>query len=136
LINPAGYVQGMPFAPALKGGALRLFPELKSLPLHQRLDRRRVRYWPLEQASASDWLPVGWLIKLQRRENASATLLPREPAAAIADIMKEAWSKTRRTSISNFKTLARTVASAQCYQLVYSDLNDAAELLKRLCHDG
>lgn len=135
LVNPSGRVQGMPFAPAMKMGATRLIPDLKELPVHQRLDGRRLRYWPIERRPRRDWTSVRWLIKLQRRNGMPATLVRRDPVDALADIMKEAWSKSRRTSVGNFRMLKDALANARCHELFYSDLDEAVQLLKRLCRD-
>lgn len=133
LLDAAGRVQGVPFAPAMKAGAARLMPALKALPLHRRPDGKWLRYRPVEAAPRPGWHAARRLVRLQRRRGAAAALVPMEPVDALAAFMKEAWSPSRTTSPTNFRALRSLVAGAECHALSYWDLDEAVRLLKRHC---
>ena len=140
LLDRSGRVQGVPFAFTAKAGSwpliTRFRPEIRSLAIHQRFDERRVRYLPAANPAEAGWKPLGWIIKLRREAGAPAALHPRNPADALSDLMEEAWSRSGHSKVADMHMLVGIVSNALCHELVYSDLDDAVGLLKRICRDG
>lgn len=139
LIDHAGHVQGLRFAPAIKTGSWRLIADLRAdlacAPVHHRLDGKRIRFLsPGRDSSGS--LPVRWIISLQRRENAPATLVREDPVDALAALVREAYSSRGRASSADIQLLAELVSGAQCHTLIYSDLDEAVRTLAGLCADA
>jgi len=135
LLDARGRARGVPFAPTVKIGATRFFPGLEKLPVHRRLDGRRLRYWPMEPLPRRGWMPVRWLVRLRRRSGIAAELVPSEPMDALAGIMGEALTRSGQASVGDFHALKYLVAGAECHELHYSDLGDAVRLLTRLCRN-
>lgn len=135
LLDARGRAQGVPFAPTVKIGATRFFPGLEKLPVHRRLDGRRLRYWPMEPLPRRGSVPVRWLVRLRRRRGQPAELVPSEPISALSGIMREALTGSGQASVGDFHALKTLVAGARCHELHYSDLGDAVRLLTRLCQD-
>lgn len=137
MMNAGGQVQGLPFLPAIKPGAWRLIAsrcsDLSRLSVHVRPDGKRVRY-PTPHALA-DQSPagVGWILKLRRGKGNAARLAPLPASAAIKHLLSEAASPSGDVSRATFDTIARMVKAARSYELHYSDLDEAATLIRGLC---
>ena len=140
LMDHSGLVRGVPFPLTAKSGSWPLVqgfrPDLGRTRIHRRLDGKRVRYLPPTEPARPDWTPVRWVIRLRRKGGSSATLKPREPADALADLLGEAYSKSGGTTVENLRMLIGVVSTARCHELIYSDLNDAVRALERLCADA
>jgi hypothetical protein len=136
LVDHAGRVEGMRFAPAIKTGAWRLISnfraDLSSAPIHHRLDGKRIRFLSPGNGSG-DAVPVRWIISLERRESASAVLVQEDPVDALAALTRDAYSSRGAASSEDIRMLVQLVSRAQCYRLVYSELNEAVRTLAGLC---
>ena len=58
------------------------------------------------------------------------------PIDALTDVMAEAYAPSHRTSAADFAMFVDFVEHSRCYELHYSDLDKAVELLTGLCADG
>lgn len=138
LIAPNGDAAGVPLAPAVKSGAwaiVRQFhPEFDQAPVYRRPDGKRVRYLGLQSVAADMRRSVGWIVFINRT-GTPAQLRPLEPAEALSRLMEGSYSPGGRTDRDTVKSLVRTVASASAFELTYSDLTEANDLIVRLC-DG
>lgn len=135
-----GTASGIPFAPAVKTGAWSLVGALRSdlwtTEAHERLDEKRVRYPPPPAGARSEPLPLGWLIRLDRRDDGPASLSPLEPADALADLIAGAYSAAGTLSVPLLEALVAAMAGASMHTLRYARGEDAAATLRLLCGDG
>lgn len=140
VMNVTGRVQGLPFLPSIKPGAWRLIAsrcsDLSRLSVHVRPDGKRVRY-PTPRDLADQFpVEVGWILKLRRGSGSAARLVPLSPTAAIKHLLSEAASPSGDVTRGTFDTVVRMVEAAHSFELHYSDLDDAATLLRGLCDHG
>jgi hypothetical protein len=137
LLSSDSRVTGIPFAPACKAGSWRLIsqyrPDIENSPIFRRCDRRRVRYPALTGLVPSVPRSVGWVIFLDRRGGESAGLIRIDPVSAVQGMLRESYARGRRLMASGFTSILRVVERAECYRLVYSELEDAVDLLCRRC---
>ncbi len=139
LVDHAGRVQGLRFAPAIKTGAWRLITDLRDdlacARVHHRLDGKRIRF--LSPGRGCDGaLPVRWIISLQRRKSAPAMLVREDPADALAALIREAYSSRGGASAADIRMLVDLVSGAECHTLVYSELDEAVRTLAGLRGDA
>jgi hypothetical protein len=137
LLNSQGRVTGVPFAPAVKAGAWKLVatcrPDIHSVPVFRRPDRKRVRYPAPRGLVAALAYPVGWLVLLDRSPGATAALTPVDPISAVRWILQESYAQGRQLTTAGFKAIGDAIDRAKYYRLTYSRLEDAVELLDRTC---
>jgi hypothetical protein len=137
LLNSQGRVTGVPFAPAVKAGAWKLVatyrPDLRSVPVFRRSDRKRVRYPAPRRLVTALAYPVGWLVLLDRRRGATAALTPVDPISAVHWVLQESYAQGRQLTTAGFKALGNVLVRAKYYRLTYSRLEDAVEILDRNC---
>ena len=136
LLDAAGRVAGVPFAPTVKKGgwriAARYRPDLASAPTFRRRDGIRLRYLPVIRHTPGA-LPVGWIVVLRRQAEGAASLEPIEPVEALRELIAGAFTPDERLSRTGFDALARLLEGAQSYRLVCSSANDAAARLGEMC---
>lgn len=139
LVDHAGHVQGLRFAPTIKTGSWRLIADLRAdlarAPVHHRLDGKRIRFLSPGHGS-SGALPVRWIVTLRRSKGAPATLVREDPADALAALIREAYSSQGSASSADIRMLVDLVSGAECHALIYSDLDEAARTLAVLCADA
>jgi hypothetical protein len=138
LIAPNGDATGVPFAPAVKPGAwaiVRQFcPDLDQASVHRRPDGKRVRYLGLRHIVRDGRHPVGWILFI-KRTGGPAKLRSLGPAEALSRIMDGSYAPGGRMNPTTFRSLVRTVACAAVFELTYSELTEANDMIVRLC-DG
>lgn len=135
LVDGAGRVEGLRFAPALKTGSWRLIADPAGAPVHHRLDGKRIRFLSPGRGGCGA-LPVRWIIILQRRKGAPAALVRMDPADALAALIREAYSSRGSASSADIRMLVDLVSGATCHALAYSDLDEAVRALAALCVDA
>lgn len=139
LVDHAGRVEGLRFAPAIKTGAWRLITGLRAdlacAPVHHRLDGKRIRFLSPGPGGGGA-LPVRWIVSLQRRERTPAKLVQEDPVDALATLIREAYSSRGRASSTDIGMLVDLVSGAKCHALAYSDLDEAVRVLAGLCADA
>ncbi|WP_448208410.1 hypothetical protein [Azospirillum sp. sgz302134] len=137
LLQGDGRVTGIPFAPALKPGSWPLLAELRpdiaGLPVHDRYDGQEVRFLDGMPAAERAPRPVRWIVSLDRRDGAVATLGRRDPIDALRDLVGGAAAPGDRLSVRGFRALGTALATAECCRLTYSELGAAVSLLADMC---
>ena len=132
-VSATGTFSGVRFSPALKSGSWELAavcaPQVSMLPVHLRSDGQQVRYVPAGRLPSGDTDAIGWSLQLARRPGARAALEPIEPVEMITSLLAGAWSATYALRGDTLAALAHAFADVACHRLVYSDLDEAAELL-------
>jgi hypothetical protein len=137
LLNSLGYGTGIPFAPAVKAGALPILAnycrDLDVAPVFRRPDRRRVSYLLLKEFVSPTPRKVGWVVLLRRRTNARAVLAPVDPVDAVRGLLKGSFALGGELTGTAFDALTKVIESADVYCLTYSTLDDAIALLQKAC---
>lgn len=135
-----GRVRGVPFALTAKPGAWPLLqpvrPDLPDLPVHLRLDGKLVRYLPPLAPGIDRPMPIGWTILLRRDDDSMTALVERDTAAALTDLLGEAFSGRNRTRLADLHMVLGALGAARSFELRYSSLDEAAAALCRLCKLG
>jgi hypothetical protein len=137
LVTPDGSAIGVPFAPAVKSGAweiVRQFrPDLGDAIIHRRTDAKRVRYLSPAHVARPGPHPVGWIIFI-RRTPGPAKLEPLGPVETMRRLMGGSCSPDEKLSLAGCRAINRTLAGAGSYELTYSNLADANDIIERLCN--
>jgi hypothetical protein len=138
LVTPDGSAIGVPFAPAVKTGAWEIVKQFRSdlggAAIHRRTDARRVRYLSPSHVAHPGPHPVGWIIFI-RRAPGPAKLEPLGPVETMRRLMAGSYSPGEKLSLAGCRAINRTLASAGSYELTYSSLAEANDIIERLC-DG
>lgn len=138
LIAPDGSATGVPFAPAIKSGAWkivgRLHTELRDAVVHRRSDARRIRYLDPAHIAAPGSYPVGWIIFI-RRAPGPATLKPLGPVESMRRMLEASYSPDGKLGVAKCHAINRALAGAATFELTFSDLTAAHDMIARLC-DG
>jgi hypothetical protein len=135
LIEPTTFhVSPMPLAMCIKNTGwdlmARYYPGILSLPVHVRIDEKVLRYIPppadsLEQVP----MPVGHII-FPRYEQAAPNRLARvKRSEALGRLMNECLALRQRLDQENVRQLVRWIAGVECYELAFSSLEAAAQLV-------
>jgi hypothetical protein len=135
LIEPTTFhVSPMPLAMCIKSTGwdlmARYYPGILSLPVHVRSDEKVLRYIPppadsLEQIA----MPVRHII-FPRYEQAAPTRLERvKRSEALGRLMNECLALRQRLDQKNVRQLVRWIAGIDCYELTFSSLETAAQLV-------
>jgi hypothetical protein len=109
----------------------RYFPELSSLPIHQRDDRKIVRYVPPRAASVqkSPALVSHIFFPLYRKDQPTR-LEPLSRVAAFARLMDQCLALRQRLDHGNVQELVRWIAGIDCYALTFSSLDEAVACIE------
>jgi hypothetical protein len=135
LIEPTTFhVSPMPLAMCIKSTGwdlmARYYPGILSLPVHVRSDEKVLRYIPppadsLEQIP----MPVRHII-FPRYEQAAPTRLERvKRSEALGRLMNECLALRQRLDQKNIRQLVRWITGIECYELTFSSLETAAQLV-------
>ena len=127
-------VPPMPLALCIKSTGwdlmTRYYPDLETLPIHIRNDRKRLRYVPPPAAAADQApSPVSQIIFPQYKKNAQTELMPVTRSDALSRLMAECLALRRRLDQENVRNLVRWIAGIDCYALTFSSLDEAVELV-------
>lgn len=139
LLEADGRVSGLPFAITAKAGAWKYAKaagDVRDIPVHLRLDDRKVRYIPPPAAFQQTPAEVGWIVRLRRSATGAARFKTRETVDALGDLIREGRSPSGRMNRATFDMLHRMASRARCVTLEYSDASDAAQLLRTLSRHG
>lgn len=133
LVTTGGDVSGLALAPGVKEGAWdlagRLGHDLSQAPVHLRPDGQRVRFAPLTDDAPAGPGRVSMVLQLRRSTASSASLSPIGATAALAEVLREARSPDGRCSAEVIRILSDIVRNAGCFELHYSDAQEAAQLI-------
>ena len=138
LIKPGTFqVPPMPLAFCIKSTGwelmYRYYPEIASVPVHNRDDGKRVRYVPpppgaIQQKSAT----VSHIIFPRYEEGGPTELKPIARSEALGRLMSECLALRRRLDQNNVREIVRWIAGIDCYTLTFSSLDEAAELVAQV----
>jgi hypothetical protein len=129
ILNPAGRVSGIPFAPTLKVGswalAAKYNPEVAKLAICKRADGQRVRFPLPNNVASRTAYPTPWVFFLRRRagENASVRLL--DPTDAMSRMIHNASSTGESLKKAGLEALRNLLEGSSSFDLTYSDLDEA-----------
>jgi hypothetical protein len=127
-------VNPMPLAFCLKSTGwdlmARYYPEILTLPIHQRNDGKVVRYLAppaaaLQQTSA----PVSHIIFPRYDKDGTTELKPIARSEALRRLMDECLALSQRLDRENVGELVRWIERVDCYALPFSSLDEAVELV-------
>lgn len=131
-ISPQGAARGVPFAAAVKSGAVSLlrgiWPQLEQLPEWVRADGQRARYL-LPANRALTPRPLSIVVTLARRPGAPAELTPISPVEALDAIVQSAHARRWRMTGEALGRLAESLDRAACLRLEYSELQPAVRAI-------
>lgn len=137
LIAENGRAAAVPFPFGVKAGAWnivnRFRADLDGAPIHRRSDGKRVRFLK-PQAILNDEYPVGWVVFIRRKRGA-ATLEPLQPLEAMGRLMESSYMAGGRLDIVSCHSLKRMIGNARSFELSYSDVVEAGDVMVRLCDD-
>ena len=128
------WVSPMPLALCVKetGWDLmaRYYPEVSTLPNHQRFDGKIVRYLAppasvTHQASA----PVSHIIFPRYSKGGATEIRPVSRVETLRRLMEECLALRHQLSQDDVAKLVQWIAGIDCYELVFSSLEQAAELV-------
>ena len=137
LLDEEGFTAGLPFPPAIKSGSwpliARHWPSLATGRTYRRPDGQRVRYLVPDPIAAAHLRRIGFVILLDRRDQAGTCVEDIDPAVALAALISEGTARDRRLSVAGFNSLVGTLNEARCRRLTFRDLPEAADALRALC---
>lgn len=105
-----------------------LFPFVRDLPSHRRMDGKEVTYFPppaARRAAGDHSRPVEGIVFPRYRRDAAPAMAPLAKAAALKRLLDECLVVPKRLEVSDVTALVRWVARIPCYTLVYSLTADA-----------
>ncbi len=134
-------VRGLPMCLTLKEGAWTLlaplYPAISSLPVHQRVDGKAVRYLPPpvqigDPALDRHW-PVRWIVFPRYRPGAPTRLEPVRRTEALRRLLDECLALRLVLDEERVAQLVRWIGDIACLELEYGDLDQAVVALRDLC---
>ncbi len=135
LIEPTTFhVSPMPLAMCIKSTGwdlmARYYPGILSLPVHVRIDEKVLRYIPPPADSVAQApMPVSHII-FPRYEEAAPNRLERvNRSEALGRLMNECLALRQRLDQTNVRQLVHWIAGIECYELTFSSLETAAQLV-------
>ncbi|WP_353473911.1 hypothetical protein PVT71_18455 [Salipiger sp. H15] len=135
LLARTGEVAALPFPVTLKEGSWALLghrrDEIEGAAEHRRPDALNVRYLGL--TSDVGWKSVGWVLKLDRRQDGAASVEELTLSVTFAALLGAAWSGEEAMSPEVFEAMTGCLDGAEAGRLEYSDLPRALEAVSRFC---
>jgi hypothetical protein len=133
--------RGVPVALTVKNSAWPLlqplYPELASLPRHQRVDAKVIKYLlPPRNALALDIVcRVRWIVFPRYARGGQTELAPLPRVEALRLLMEECLAIRLEFTATNVQQLVDWIAEVACYTLTFDDLASAVELVSRVCDE-
>lgn len=135
LIEPFTFhVSPMPLAMCIKSTGwdlmVRYYPEILSLPVHVRCDGKVLHYIPPPADAAEQIpMPVGHIIFPRYEQDAPTRLERVKRSEALGRLMGECLALRQRLDHENVRQLVGWIAGIECYELTFSSLEAAAQLI-------
>jgi hypothetical protein len=135
LIEPFSFhVSPMPLAMCIKSTGwdlmARYYPEILSLPVHVRSDGKVLHYIPPPAVAAEQIpLPVRHIIFPRYEQNAPTRLARVKRSEALGRLMGECLALRQRLDHENVRQIVGWIAGIECYELTFSSLETAAQLV-------
>lgn len=137
LIAPDGKAEGIPFAPTVKPGSMKMISKLRNdvddAIVYCRPDGVRVRYLFVPHVHYGSF-SVDWIIFLNRVAGVPAELTPLGQIESMRRVIAGSFAANGKLSRSAFAALKGTLARAKSFELTYSDALQARGLVVDLCH--
>jgi hypothetical protein len=130
----------VPFGICVKDGAWKLlssrFPTLEELPIHNRLDGKRVRYLigndPESWAQPDDRFEIQSIAFIRRTAGARPGLSQISRSEALTRLTREFCLLADGLDTARIERLVEWIAGRDCYELSYEGLDDGVNLIKGL----
>jgi hypothetical protein len=135
LIEPFTFhVSPMPLALCVKSTGwdlmARYYPEILSLPVHVRCDGKVLHYIPPPADAAEQIpMPVRHIIFPRYEQDAPTRLARVKRSEALGRLMGECLALRQRLDHENVRQLVGWIAGTECYELTFSSLETAAQLV-------
>jgi hypothetical protein len=135
LIEPFTFhVSPMPLALCIKSTGwdlmARYYPEILSLPVHVRCDGKVLHYIPPPADAAEQIpMPVRHIIFPRYEQDAPTRLERVKRSEALGRLMGECLALRQRLDHENVRQLVGWIAGIECYELTFSSLETAAQLV-------
>lgn len=137
LLSHNGKVAALPFPVTLKEGSWSLLDhrrdEIEGASEYLRPDALSVRYVGLR--GDAGWKSVGWVLKLDRRQDGPATVAELSLSDTFAALLAAAWSGDEAMSPEVFAAMTGCLNGARYGRLKYSDLPRALAVVSRYCDE-
>jgi hypothetical protein len=135
------HVPPVPLALAIKSTGWdllsRYYPDISALPVHVRLDSKKLRYVPPPAGAAlQPPAPVSHIIFPRHEKDAPTELRPVARAEALGRLMTECLALRQRLDLGIVTNLVGWIAQIDCYELTFSSLEDAVELVAEVAACG
>jgi hypothetical protein len=142
LIEPTNFhVSPMPLAMCIKSTGwdlmARYYPGIWSLPVHVRSDGKVLRYIPPPGDAAEQIpMPVTHIIFPRYEQDALSRLKRVKRSEALGRLMGECLALRQRLDHKNVRQLVGWIAGIECYELTFSSLETAAQLVMEATGSG
>ncbi len=116
-----------------------LFPELATLPVHTRMDGKRVVYMPPSAArvpAPNSRRPVIAIVFPRYVAGAPNTLRALPKPAALARLISQCMGVQRRLEARHVTQMISWIRDLSCYELDFSDLGAAVSTLVKIANGG
>ena len=116
-----------------------LFPELATLPVHTRMDGKRVVYMPPPAArvpAPNSRRPVIAIVFPRYVAGAPNTLRALPKPAALARLISQCMGVQRRLEARHVTQMISWIRDLSCYELDFSDLGAAVSTLVKIANGG
>jgi hypothetical protein len=135
------HVSPMPLAICIKSTGwdlmTRYYPEILSLPAHVRSDGKVLRYIPPPTDTAAQMpMPVRHIIFPRYEQDARNRLERVKRAEALGRLMGECYALRQRLDHKNVRELVSWIAGIECYELTFSSLETAVQLVMEATGSG
>ena len=111
----------------------RYYPDISSLLVHGREDGKLVRYLPPPPgAPKQPPVPASHIIFPRFEQDAPTRLTRVTRTEALGRLMGECLALRQRLDQDNIDRLVRWIAGIDCYELIFSSLDEAVELVAQL----
>ena len=137
LLMPDGRVRGVSYALALKSGTWELSKslpfQLSAMPIHKRMDGKRVKYVSQVKLGKQTSVPVKWIAILRRNGARSSKWQPVDVATILKELIKGAHAREASLNESQLRILIKMIGRSTAGILEYADAREAARLLDKKC---
>jgi hypothetical protein len=134
LLLPDGRVQGVSFAPALKPGAWKLSKQfavqLSDIPIHKRVDGKRVRYVSSMKLASQAPFQVNWIAALDRNTSGPTRWQTTDATTMLKAIIGGAHAHGERLNDGQLRVLINVITKAIPGVFHYADAHEAARYLE------
>ena len=107
----------------------RYYPRLTDARVHHRLDGKKVRYLPPAAEVPTESASVSHIIFPRYSSDAVTELKPITRSEALRRLLEQCMASRLDLTADNVRELINWIAGIECYELPFSSLEDAADLV-------